>query len=504
MVYVADMSRIHFAVATFLLGVAFGEHLGYWFVFIPLSFFCLFWVGFRNDKVILFLVMIALGVGRWHLDNWTLFSGKLDELALAGTHATFEGRIVSEPEVVRQKQRIVVEVSSFKIGENSSRLMSGKILLLLPEFPELFYGESIRFDGKLVTPKEYVRDGDPQQLYEDGIVAVILKPRVFSHEILNSGLDLFHVILQLKKALLQKVFELYGEPASSFIGGLQLGVRASIPKPILDDFRVLGLSHILAISGYNITLLIHIFAQLFTGFSRKVRSVCTITGILFFLLMTGMSASVIRAAIMGIVVVAGTLFGRKIRGIHSLLVCVFFMVLLQPRVLMHDLSFQLSVLATLSLLVVLPIIKKYLEKVPFGQGENLGVTVAAQVFTTPIMWYHFQMFSVISPVANVIFLPFIPFFMLLSFVTIVVGFVFPWLAQALSFIVEFLISFFLSSVHLLALLPGAAWQLPPLPWEVTVGFYFLVLVEVTFGRPKLGRYFSQGRVQLADEPANFR
>lgn len=171
---------------------------------------------------------------------------------------------------------------------------------------------------------------------------------------------------------------------------------------------------------------------------------------------------------------------------------------------MHDLSFQLSVLATLSLLVVLPIIKKYLEKVPFGQGENLGVTVAAQVFTTPIMWYHFQMFSVISPVANVIFLPFIPFFMLLSFVTIVVGFVFPWLAQALSFIVEFLISFFLSSVHLLALLPGAAWQLPPLPWEVTVGFYFLVLVEVTFGRPKLGRYFSQGRVQLADEPANFR
>lgn len=443
--------------------------------------------------------MLLLGVGRWHLDDYFLFYGRLDELALVGTHAIFEGKIVSEPEVVRQKQRIVVDVSDFQIDKNAQKSISGKILLLLPEFPELYYGEAVRFDGKLVTPKEYVRDGDPQQLYEDGVVAVILKPRIFSHKISTLGFDLFGVVLELKKSLLQKVYELYGEPASSFISGLQLGVRASIPKTILDDFRTLGLSHILAISGYNITLLIHIFAQLLTRFSRKTRGVGTIAGIVFFSILTGMSASVIRAAIMGIVVVGGTLFGRKIRGIHSLLVCVFFMVLLQPRVLMHDLSFQLSALATLSLLVILPKMKKYLGKIPFGIGEDLGVTMAAQVFTTPIMWYHFQVFSVISPVANLIFLPFIPFLMLASFVTIVASYILPPLAHVLSFVVEFLISIYLGSVHLLALLPGAAWQLPPLPWEVTAVFYFAVLVGVTFGKPRLARCFLRGRAQRVDE-----
>ena len=498
------MRRIHFAIAVFLLGVIFGEHLEYWFVACLLSFFCLFWQGFAKDKVILFVLMLALGMGRWHLDNYFLFYGKLDELAQAGTQAIFEGEIVSEPEVVRQKQRVVVDVSDFRIGENAHKSIDGKILLLLPEFPELLYGEALRFSGKLVTPKEYVRDGDPEQLYEDSVVAVILKPRIFSHQSSTSAFDIFGMVLELKKSLLEKIYEFYGEPASSFISGLQLGVRASIPKSILDDFRTLGLSHILAISGYNITLLIHIFAQLLTRFSRKMRGVGTIVGIVFFSILTGMSASVIRAAIMGIVVVAGTLFGRKIRGIHSLLVCAFFMVLLQPRVLMHDLSFQLSALATLSLLVVLPKMKKYLEKIPFGIGEDLGVTMAAQVFTTPIMWYHFQMFSFISPVANLIFLPFIPFLMLASFVTIAAGYILPPLAHALSFVVEFLISVYLGGVHLLSFVPGAAWQLPPLPWEVTAGFYFLVLVGVTFGRPKLVRYFSQGRVLLVDEPAMSR
>jgi|GEM_PF-2546619 len=483
------MRRIHIAIAVFLLGVVFAEYPEFWVWWIALSLFCLFWLGFRKVDMVVVIAMIFLGICRLQLDNWILFSGNLDNLAQSHVEGVFEGRIIAEPDVAHQKQRIVVEVKNFKVQNGVKEPLNGKVLLLLQEFPSFSYGEDIQFSGEIVAPVEYIRDGDMQQLYEDGIIAVMMRPRVLSHSLNMGELDFLDLVLNLKNALLQKIYEVYSEPSSSFISGLQLGVRAAIPASILNDFRMLGLSHILAISGYNITMIIHIFALFFARFSRRLRGICTIAGIVFFSVLTGMSASVIRAAVMGIVVVGGTLTGRKIRGIHSLLVCAFWMVFLQPRVLLHDLSFQLSALATLSLLVVLPRMKNFLQKIPFGLGDDLGVTMAAQVFTTPIMWYHFQLFSFISPIANLIFLPFIPFLMLASFVTIAVVFVIPPLAQALGFLVELLISLYLGAIHLMSFVPGAAWQLPPLPWQVTAFFYLTVLLCVTFGKPRLERYF---------------
>lgn len=251
----------------------------------------------------------------------------------------------------------------------------------------------------------------------------------------------------------ERLESVFPEPESSLSAGLLFGYRATIPYQIKEDFRKTGLTHILAISGYNMVILIAFISTIFSIFPRNVWIALSLISIFLFTLLVGASASVVRAAIMGSLGLFAQIFGRKSMGLRSLFIAGYFMVLVDPFVL-FDIGFQLSFAATAGILLFSESLKKYMSFLPnwFGMKDAAVATWAAQIFTTPIILFYFKSFSLIAPLANIVVVPFIPFLMLGSFLSLIFG---KLIAAPTSLLFEII----LAAIHFFATLPFAFMEL---------------------------------------------
>jgi competence protein ComEC len=201
-----------------------------------------------------------------------------------------------------------------------------------------------------------------------------------------------------------------------------------------------------------------------------------------------MSASVIRAAIMGGLVILSLYTGRKSNGLLSLLFSADLMLMFHPKMLFHDMSFQLSFLATLGLLLFVPIIERkalFLQKLPVVIREPLTVTLAAQILTTPLIAYRFGRLSLIAPLTNVLFLPLVPFLMFFAFIAMICRIVFSPLEALLTGVAILLSALLLGGVHISALVPYASVEFPPISaWVMGVMFVFNTVAYFIFRKPK--------------------
>lgn len=205
------------------------------------------------------------------------------------------------------------------------------------------------------------------------------------------------------------------EPQASFLAGLLFGIDKNIPKNLLEDFNKTGTRHIIALSGYNITIIASLIMGflLWLGFWRKHAFYLSITAIIFFVFLTGASASVVRAAIMGLLVLLAQQVGRLSNPKNLLALAAFFMILKEPSALLNNAGLQLSFAATIGIIYLSP----YLKKLP----EILATTLSAQIAVSPLIIFYFHQVSLISPIANLLVLPIIPVTMLVGFIALAIG-----------------------------------------------------------------------------------
>jgi len=287
--------------------------------------------------------------------------------------------------------------------------------------------------------------------------------------------NFFIGIWMMRQWLNEQLSAVVKEPAASLLMGILIGERGSLPQNLTDNFQITGLTHILAISGFNITLIINLILMLLAGVGKGWRWVVCCLLIGFFVFLTGGSASVVRAGVMGLLALSVKTLGRKMGVLQLILISTFLIVVVDPTILNFDLSFQLSLVATLSLVFYADFWELEISK-PWQVWlwEGISLTVAAQILTLPLIFFGFGRISVISPISNLLIGPMIPFLMLLGVVLLVLIYLFPWLVVLVAGLTEILVLVMVSIIDFLAKLPLAQVEFGQGQWMVVIVYYLLV------------------------------
>ena len=221
-----------------------------------------------------------------------------------------------------------------------------------------------------------------------------------------------------------------------------------------------GLSHIVAISGYNIALIAQGFVLfgIMIGLWRRQALWFAALGVILFVVFVGAPASAVRAGIMGVTVFAALFVGRLTQSVNMLLLAAVVMLIFQPLLLRYDVGFQLSFLATLAIITVLPLVEHFIPKEFFGKTlvEIALLTLAVELFVVPLLLYQFHLFSPFALLANVLLLPLVPYVMALTFFSSLLFFAVPGLYMipaALAYLFLRIITF---SAESISAWPGAA------------------------------------------------
>ncbi len=386
-----------------------------------------------------------------------------------------EGNIVENPDRRRDKANYILEAENILIN-GSKREVKGRVLFSMDLYPEFNYGDKVKIKGRLTAPMEFDTFSYKNYLSLFNVYSVMYSPRVYLISQNNESF-FFAILFNIKSNFEDQLNKLMPEPMASFEAGLLTGSRKGIPEELLLNFNLTGLTHIIAISGYNISLIIVLISGLFKSLSRNAKIPVIIVIIVVFTLFVGASAAVVRASIMGIVAVIALWFGRQSQVINALLMSAFIMILINPFTLLYDAGFQLSFLATLGLILTGNHLEKLFRFLPdqFGLREAFAMTFSAQIFALPVIMFNFKRLSLISPIANVLVVPFIPFAMLFGFISVVSSYLSFNLGFILMMPAWLCLKYIIKITEILANLPFASFEANWFSVFHFIGYYLICI-----------------------------
>ncbi len=350
-----------------------------------------------------------------------MFAGSLPSLLrYADTTVRFSGIVAEEVDRRLDQQKLVVTVH--RVEKERQRVpASGRILVSTGLFPEYAYGDELNVRCRLERPEVIDSFAYDRYLALSNIFTLCRRPHI-SVVSPGHGLAVVRVLLKAKEWLLTSISERFGEPQASLLGGLLVGARRGIPSGILSAFQRTGLTHIIALSGFNITILAAAtFAfAIRLGLHRRHAFWAVLIVLVAFLVLTGAPSSVLRACVMGMTMLLARRLGRPGNIWYALVFAATAMVAVNPSILIDDVGFQLSFLATLGLVVLSGRMEPVIRFLPsrFGIREAAGAALAATAFTLPLTMTKFGFVSFVAPVANIFVVPFIPVTMLAGFLSV--------------------------------------------------------------------------------------
>lgn len=463
------MPLVVFCVA-FLLGVVIGDALA--LPLLPLASIAVglvaiggVWWSRRDIRLPCLLVVVFLA-GAVRIAAAQPVTTEQSVWAYNGQKADLVGVVQQQPDRREDKQTAVIAAEQIAI-DGVTRLVEGKVLLKLPPNPELRYGQRVLLTGRLEQPDSGEDFDYRAYLARHGVYTLMQQPRLTLLPGVG-GSWWQRLMLSFNDRARQTALQLVSEPHASLLAGILLGVQSTIPDDVLDAFSATGTSHILVISGWNISVLIAgvggSLASL--GWDRKKAAGLSLPVIALYVLLVGATPSVVRAAVMGGLGVFAIMVDREAEAWTSLLVACVGLTLLDPNVL-WDIGFQLSALATAGLFAFARPIEGWLLTRPLLRWsalrwvvEPLTATLAASLLSLPIILYHFGRLSLIAPLANVIMLPVVPFAMLFGALATVGGVIWLPLGQTLALLAWPFLHWLLIASYLLARVPGAYTTVP--------------------------------------------
>jgi competence protein ComEC len=448
-----------------------------------------------------FLVLLALSAFCSGAFRYQVSQPKVDASHVAWYNdREFEvlvtGTLVEPPDERDTYTNLRIAVSSVDTG-GSDLPVGGLLLARILPGTDLHYGDVVRVRGHLQTPPANEDFSYHAFLARQGIHAIMTEA-VVTRLPFRGGNFFLRWVYGFKAVALERIYAIFPDPEASLLAGILLGEDNGLSADLQQAFNNTGTSHIIAISGFNMAIIAALFVVLFSRLLGPRRgAAAAIAGIVLYTILVGADASVVRAAIMGSLVIFARQVGRRQTAINTLAFTAAVMCILNPYT-PWDVGFQLSVFATLGILLYAQPFQEWAtrmlaRRVPMEKAQKIAkpiaefvlLTLAAQLTTLPIMAWHFQRISLVSLIANPFILPAQPLVMILGGSAVLLALLFLPLGQVFAWVVW---PFSAYTIHMVELFNR-------LPHGVIVLGDFSILFVLAFYAILFGYTFSPERVK---------
>ena len=480
---------------------------------------------------------IAVVSGLFLLGFWRLLVSGAPELPLAvqeQQEVSLSGRIVSDPQPTARRIKFELAVESIDRGTGPIARKGKALVYANPppglvakrSYPYFRYGDQLNLAGNLQQPQP-IGDFDYPAYLASLEIQGVLWARHSELVAEGGGWSGFSQIYAVRRLLARSLESALPEPQSSLSRALLLGQRGQIPRDLADRFRSTGASHLLAISGLHVGVLLLLImrgAEGVLGRQRQVYLLLPLLAIWFYVAVSGLPPSAIRAAIMGSVLLAALALGRPRSLLPALALAAALMTVWNPQVL-TQVSFQLSFAAMTGIVVALPLQDQLREKIAAtgilgsgwvssilrhildGTAAALLISLAATLATLPLVAFHLNSVPLFGIFVTLLALPSLPLLLVSSLLCAGAGLINPLLGQVFGWVA------WLPTSYLLALVSAApdttisgSWMGKPLIWS-----WYLILASLVFVPQLAGRLKRLGdqRISLqwwakARGPGNWR
>lgn len=437
-------------------------------------------VNARLQGILSAIALIVFAVGILRMNAATL----TPDLALgakSGEEISLEGYVFEEPDIREGSTRIPVRVDN-GIG----------VLVVSQAHITASYGDIVRVEGTLRLPESFETGAGrafnyPAYLAKSGISYTLSFAEV---EVTGKGATnpVKSFAIWIKQKFLEGLGRSLQEPHAGLAGGITVGDKRGLGDDLSDVFRIVGLVHIIVLSGYNIMIVMDGITRILRWFSasRYILLGATIAVAVLFALMTGLASASVRAASMAVIAVVGRMTGRMYLASRALALVAVGMVLWNPFILAFDPGFQLSIAATAGLIAFTPILISRLRFVPvrLGLREIAATTIGTQIAVLPLLLYETGQLSLVALPVNLLALAVVPYAMLLSAIAGVGGLVLGPLAPLAGFPAYLLLSYILLIAEWAARIPYANITIAAFSGAILVLSYVaLIAVLRIFSRP---------------------
>lgn len=397
--------------------------------------------------IVVGLILVVTRVGYFEFYEYSVVEKYYSEEVL-----DLSFTICAEPDYRLDKVNYIVCLKS-----NNQELSGKRFLISTGLYPKYKYGDSFSSAGSITEPFETDEFSYTDYLKVLRVVGVIeLRSGL---QFIDSSKSFRRSLYDFKFSLLNKIESELNEPYASLINGILLGARKGFTDSVANMLTVTGLTHIVAVSGYNVSLIILFVERSLFFVPRNIRFYILFVLISIFAVLAGLSASVVRACVMGIISVMVVHYGYTNNFLRAILLTAFGMVLWNPASLYFDLGFQLSFFATLGVVYLAKFVDFEWITNKLSLRESLSLTLASQLATMPTILFYFGNLSIISPLANILVAPFLPILMFLGFLLLIFGKI-PILGSVLVLITNALSYYFFLILEFLTKVPLAMVTLP--------------------------------------------
>ena len=449
----------------------------YFFILVSIIVLAVF---YRNKTI----AMVSLGIIFFVFGFW-MTGSKLEKI----NNANLDGKEISE-KVVVAKEPIEKDKYQNVIVKTENNL---KILLNANLYSNLNYGDELDLKCTLKIPENREGEFDYRMyLAKDGIF-YLCQNAAYQKTGKNKGNKIYLAIINFKNRLSNNINSVIPQPEAALANGLIFGGTSQLSKDVSNNFSKTGLSHIVAVSGYNVTIIAEylMILGIFLGLWRKQAFWFAIVGIFLFVLSVGFPSSAIRAGVMGSLLLWAMKNGRLADSFNAIIFASGIMLLLNPLLLRWDIGFQLSFLATLGIVELSPFWEQHVfKKVKYTNFlENVFLTLSATIFVLPIIMYNFHTLSVVSLLANFLVLLVVPLSMLFVFLTAIVGLIWQPISLPLAWVAFMPLKYIIETVNYLASLSWSSRTVDNFNVFYLIAWYVILFLGITIIKKSLKSKF---------------